>query len=72
MVDISCNTHGKQPTPPYYSNRFAKTLITQYGINQPRVEHSSYDPYVETVYELLGTAPLLLNWSVSATLFSFV
>lgn len=68
MVDISCNTQGKQPTPPYYSSTFAKTLITQYCMNQPRVEHWSYDPYAETVNELLGAAPVLLNRLVSADL----
>lgn len=40
-------------------------------MNQLRVEHSSYDPYVEIVHQLLGTTVALLNWSVSATLFNF-
>lgn len=30
-------------------------------MNQPRVEHWSYDPYAEKVHELLGAAPALLN-----------
>lgn len=40
-------------------------------MNQPRAEHWSYDPYAETVHELLGAAPVLLNWLISAVLLNF-